>query len=108
MQSKEAEVAMKDIVVRIILAHRCHATPKDRRLHGIMPPISRHSPIKIKVNVRIWYDVIIVALNCFREWRLDMRDRSEGLNASSLEAILAYHNATDPARDTNYEGNIIL
>ena len=99
---------MKDIVARNILFYRSHATHKDRRLRGIMQPVSRHSPIKIKVNGRVWYDVICVALNCFRERRLHMRDNKEGIDATRLATTLANNNAPNPVRDANFEGSPIL
>ena len=50
----------------------------------------------------------IVAVNGWRERRLHIRDSIEGIDATSLKAILAYHNARDTVQATNFEVIIIL
>jgi len=69
-----------------------------------MQSISRHRPKRIKLIGRVWYNVINVALDGWRERRLDVRDIREEIEALSLGAILLDNNATDADRDTNFEG----
>jgi hypothetical protein len=43
-----------------------------------------YSPKKMKLIGRVWYDVINVALDGWRERMLDMRDIREEIDASGL------------------------
>jgi len=69
-----------------------------------MQPISRHRLKKMKLIGQVWYTVVNVALNDWRERRLDMKDNREGIDSSRLKAILSSSNATDAVRYTNFEG----